>query len=95
VTEKDLDGSRVRALFGEVGGKAVTETVGACFDTHTEVFTIPFDFHLDVVRGDVLLHIGRIQTALGHEDVWVLVVTDFEVITDVALSASGEVDEAV
>lgn len=34
VAKEDLNGSGVSALFGQVGGKAVSEAVSAGFNTH-------------------------------------------------------------
>ena len=60
VAEEDLDSGGVRTRFSEVCGKAVTQTVGARFNTDAEIFSVPFDFHLEVVRTDVFFLVASI-----------------------------------
>ena len=50
MAEEDLDGGRVSAGLGQVGSKAVTQAVGAGRDVNLELFAIPLDAFLEVVR---------------------------------------------
>ena len=50
MAEEDLDGGRVGTGLSQVSGKAVAQTVGASRDVNLELFAIPLDAFLEVVR---------------------------------------------